>query len=393
MPPKPASTPAPKPAGDKKPAASGSAPKPAAGDKKPAAGDKKPAAGDKKPAAGDKKPAAGDKKQAAPAKAGDKKAAAPAKAGDKKAAAPAKGGDKKAAAPAKGDKKAAAPAKVAGGKVTKGKKVAPIPSALKGKAGVTDAAPKVSKKKNNNPLIEKNAKNFGIGGTVQPKRDLGRFVKWPKYIRIQRQRAILKKRLKVPPSVNQFTKTLEKNAALRLFKLLGKYRPETAAQKQARLKAAASEKVEGEKKAEPKQKDPAKRPYAVKYGLNHITALIENKKAQLVVIADDVDPIELVVWLPALCRKLDVPYCIVKGKSRLGTVVHKKNATALAITSVRNEDKNELNHLVNVCRGNYNEKADDIRRSWGGGIMGSKSRARTAKLEKSKLREASAKRS
>lgn len=43
-------------------------------------------------------------------------------------------------------------------------------------------------------------------------------------------------------------------------------------------------------------------------------------KAQLVVIAHDVDPIELVVWLPALCRKMEVPYCIVKGKSRLGSV-------------------------------------------------------------------------
>ena len=38
------------------------------------------------------------------------------------------------------------------------------------------------------------------------------------------------------------------------------------------------------------------------------------------VIAHDVDPIELVVWLPALCRKMEIPYCIVKGKSRLGAV-------------------------------------------------------------------------
>ncbi|KAI3878235.1 hypothetical protein MKX03_005064 [Papaver bracteatum] len=31
------------------------------------------------------------------------------------------------------------------------------------------------------------------------------------YIRIQRQRRILKQRLKVPPALNQFTKTLDKN--------------------------------------------------------------------------------------------------------------------------------------------------------------------------------------
>lgn len=50
----------------------------------------------------------------------------------------------------------------------------------------------------------------------------------------------------------------------------------------------------------------------VKYGLNHITTLVESGKAQMVVIAHDVDPIELVCWLPALCRKMGVPYAIVK---------------------------------------------------------------------------------
>ena len=41
-----------------------------------------------------------------------------------------------------------------------------------------------------NPLFEKRPKNFGIGQDIQPKRDLTRFVKWPRYIRLQRQRAI-----------------------------------------------------------------------------------------------------------------------------------------------------------------------------------------------------------
>ena len=50
----------------------------------------------------------------------------------------------------------------------------------------------------------------------------------------------------------------------------------------------------------------------VKYGINHITQLVESGKAQLVAIAHDVDPIELVVWLPALCKKMGVPYVIVK---------------------------------------------------------------------------------
>lgn len=93
-------------------------------------------------------------------------------------------------------------------------------------------------------------------------------------------------RLKVPPSINQFTRALDKNLATSLFKLLNKYRPETKVQKKARLAATAESAVKG-KKLE------GKKPVMVKYGLNHITALVEAKKAQLVVIANDVDPIEV----------------------------------------------------------------------------------------------------
>ncbi len=59
-----------------------------------------------------------------------------------------------------------------------------------------------------------------------------------------------------------------------------------------------------------------KKPVVVKFGLNHITHLVETSKAKLVVIAHDVDPIELVVWLPAVCRKMDVPYIIVKVRTQ-----------------------------------------------------------------------------
>jgi len=48
------------------------------------------------------------------------------------------------------------------------------------------------------------------GQDIQPKRDLSRFVRWPKYIRLQRQLAILKQRLKVPPTINQFTQALDR---------------------------------------------------------------------------------------------------------------------------------------------------------------------------------------
>ena len=75
----------------------------------------------------------------------------------------------------------------------------------------SDAPAKVEKKQS---LFVSTPKKFGVGQDIQPKRDLSRFVKWPKYVRIQRQRRILVKRLKVPPTLNQFTLTLEKSLGL-----------------------------------------------------------------------------------------------------------------------------------------------------------------------------------
>uniref|UniRef100_A0A1D1ZKX5 60S ribosomal protein L7a n=1 Tax=Anthurium amnicola TaxID=1678845 RepID=A0A1D1ZKX5_9ARAE len=227
-----------------------------------------------------------------------------------------------------------------------------------------------------NPLIEKRPRNFGIGQDIQPKRDLTRFVKWPEYVRLQRQRKILNRRLKVPPAINQFTRALDKNTAGQVFTLLHKYRPETKVEKRNRLRAAAAAKAEGKKPVAPAK------PYVVKFGINHVTALIEAKKAKLVLIAHDVDPIEIVLWLPALCRKMGVPYAIVKGKSRLGTVVHKKTATALAIVDIRDEDKNLLSNLITSIKINYNEKFEESRKLWGGGVMGAKSQAMMAKRAK-----------
>jgi len=238
-----------------------------------------------------------------------------------------------------------------------GKKPAPAPFS-------TAKTPKIVK----NPLFESKPKNFGIGQDIQPKRDLTRFVKWPEYVRLQRQKVILHQRLKVPPAIAQFSHTLDKNTATQLFKLLNKYRPETKQEKKARLDAEAKAVAEG--KADEK-KD--KKPLFVKYGLNHCVALIESKKANLVIIAHDVDPIELVVFLPALCRKMGVPYVIVKSKARLGTVVHKKTAAVLTLQDVKSEDQKELATIVSAAKLNFNDKAEELRRTWGGGLRGNKS--------------------
>ena len=145
------------------------------------------------------------------------------------------------------------------------KKVAPAPLATKSKASTSTK----------NPLFESTPKNFGIGQSIQPKRNLSRFVKWPEYVRLQRQKKILSLRLKVPPSIAQFSQTLDKNTAAQAFKLLNKYRPETSAEKKERLTKEAAAIAEGKT-----AKDVSPKPVVVKYGLNHVVSLIENKKAK-----------------------------------------------------------------------------------------------------------------
>merc|ERR1719440_499426 len=239
------------------------------------------------------------------------------------------------------------------------------------KAPLYESKKRAAKK---NPLFEKTPKNFRLGGDIQPRRDLSRFVRWPKYVRLQRMKRIMMMRLKVPPAINQFTMACDKNPASQGLKLAKKYQPETRQAKKERLLETATQKKAG-------QDSKSKKPQVIKYGLNHVTTLVEQKQAKLVVIAHDVDPVETVCWLPALCRKKDVPFCIIKGKGRLGQLVHQKSACCVALTAVNAEDKKDLDTLANNFKAQFNDNTD-VRKKWGGGIMGIKSQHVMQRREK-----------
>lgn len=60
---------------------------------------------------------------------------------------------------------------------------------------------------------------------------------------------------------------------------------------------------------------------AVRKGTNETTKAVERGQAKLVVIAEDVDPPEVVAHLPLLCDERKVPYVFVPSKEKIGSAV------------------------------------------------------------------------
>ena len=211
------------------------------------------------------------------------------------------------------------------------------------KAQAQDKPPKEKLKLQKHPLSQPAPKNFRHGNDIRPRIVKSRFVKFPRYVQLQRQKRILMKRLKCPPALAQFFDPLDKDTFKKVFKLLEKYSPESRKEKKERLQKEAKEKMKADKKKE------GKKPIYLKSGLNHVTYLIEQKRAKLVLIAADVDPIETVVFLPSLCKTMEIPYAIVSSKERLGFLVGKKTTTCVALTDFK-ENAAELENMCKIFR-------------------------------------------
>jgi len=60
---------------------------------------------------------------------------------------------------------------------------------------------------------------------------------------------------------------------------------------------------------------------AVRKGTNETTKAIERAQAKLVVIAEDVDPPEVVAHLPLLCDERKIPYVFVPTREQIGKAI------------------------------------------------------------------------
>ncbi|OGS62781.1 MAG: 50S ribosomal protein L7ae [Euryarchaeota archaeon RBG_19FT_COMBO_69_17] len=72
----------------------------------------------------------------------------------------------------------------------------------------------------------------------------------------------------------------------------------------------------------------AKESGKIRKGTNEVTKLVERGDAQFVVMAEDVQPEEILAHMPLLCEEKGVPYGYVPSKQELGVAAGLGKATA-----------------------------------------------------------------
>ena len=84
----------------------------------------------------------------------------------------------------------------------------------------------------------------------------------------------------------------------------------------------------------------------VRIGTNEVTKASERAEAKLVVMAEDVDPIEILAHIPMLCEEKRIPYVYVPKKQRLGQSAGlSKSAASVAVVEA-GEGKGILEELM-----------------------------------------------
>jgi len=84
----------------------------------------------------------------------------------------------------------------------------------------------------------------------------------------------------------------------------------------------------------------------IRKGTNETTKAIERGIAKLVLIAEDVDPPEIVMHLPILCEEKNAPYIYVPSKQQLGSSAGIDVAAASACITDPGDAKDLIREIV-----------------------------------------------
>ncbi|MGC2034794.1 MAG: 50S ribosomal protein L7Ae [Thermoplasmata archaeon] len=88
----------------------------------------------------------------------------------------------------------------------------------------------------------------------------------------------------------------------------------------------------------------------IRVGTNEVTKSSERAEAKMVVMAEDVDPVEILVHIPMLCEEKRIPYIYVPKKQRLGQSAGlSKSAASVAVV-----EAGEAKGLLDEIAAQYN---------------------------------------
>jgi large subunit ribosomal protein L7Ae len=84
----------------------------------------------------------------------------------------------------------------------------------------------------------------------------------------------------------------------------------------------------------------------IKKGMNETTKAVEREKAKLVVVANDINPPEIVMHLPPLCEEKKIPFIVAGTKSELGSAAGLEVGTSAVAIIDAGDAKKVLSELT-----------------------------------------------
>ncbi|MHA1769698.1 MAG: 50S ribosomal protein L7Ae [Candidatus Thorarchaeota archaeon] len=89
----------------------------------------------------------------------------------------------------------------------------------------------------------------------------------------------------------------------------------------------------------------------IKKGINEATKSIERGIARLVLVAENVEPPEIIMYLPGLCDDKKIPYIFVPSKEDLGKAAGIERQTAAVAIVVDGKSKELVDDVVEKIAG------------------------------------------
>lgn len=90
-----------------------------------------------------------------------------------------------------------------------------------------------------------------------------------------------------------------------------------------------------------------KRDSKIRKGMNEVTKSIERGNAKLVIMAEDVNPPEILFHVPLLCEEKNIPYAYLTKKEDVGKIVGiNVGSSAIAVENVGSGNEGILDDII-----------------------------------------------